>query len=156
MGTSSITTALVTVERRQKIIPLEDYNYKWLFVLLPYVLSCVSYAYIDPWDMLHKFCFHVCAQKSLFIGENGNDFYTPAAAVIGINRKPPDPVTRKFIELVLATQLDPTNRTSTIIIIIWLIKFSFSYRHCFIMIVNTLNIYMGQKLQDGKKCLKCL
>ena len=25
---------------------------------------------IDPWDMLNNFCFHVYAQKSLFIGEN--------------------------------------------------------------------------------------
>ena len=26
----------------------------------------------DPWDMLNNFCFHVYAQKSLFIVENGN------------------------------------------------------------------------------------
>ena len=29
---------------------------------------------VDPCDMLNKFCFHVCAQKSPFIGENGNVF----------------------------------------------------------------------------------
>ena len=28
----------------------------------------------DPWDMLNNFCFHVYAQKSLFIGENVNAF----------------------------------------------------------------------------------
>ena len=26
---------------------------------------------VDPRDMLNNFCFHVYAQKSLFIGENG-------------------------------------------------------------------------------------
>ena len=34
----------------------------------------MSNAYVDPWDMLNNFCFHVYAQKSLFIGENGNGF----------------------------------------------------------------------------------
>ena len=29
----------------------------------------------DPWDMLNNFCFHVYAQKSLFIGENVNAFF---------------------------------------------------------------------------------
>ena len=33
----------------------------------------------DPWDMLN-FCFHVNAQKSLFIGENVNAFLTAAAS----------------------------------------------------------------------------
>ena len=28
----------------------------------------------DPWNMLNNFCFHVYAQKSMFIGENGNAF----------------------------------------------------------------------------------
>ena len=28
----------------------------------------------DPWDMLNNFCFHVYAQKSLFIAENCNVF----------------------------------------------------------------------------------
>jgi len=32
-------------------------------------------AYIDPWDMLNNFCFHVYAQKLLFKGENGNAFF---------------------------------------------------------------------------------
>ena len=29
----------------------------------------------DPSDMLNNFCFHIYAQKSLFIGENGKDFF---------------------------------------------------------------------------------
>ena len=29
---------------------------------------------VDPRDMLNNFCFHVYAQKSLFIGENGTAF----------------------------------------------------------------------------------
>ena len=47
-------------------------------------------------DMLNNFCFHVYAQKSLFIGENVNDFFltstTPTTS--------PSPVTFEFIELV--------------------------------------------------------
>ena len=50
---------------------------------------------IDPLDMLNNFCFHVYAQKSLFIGENVNDFFlTPTATTS------PSPVTFEFIELV--------------------------------------------------------
>ena len=30
---------------------------------------------VDPRDMLNNFCFHVYAQKSLFLGENGNGFF---------------------------------------------------------------------------------
>ena len=32
-------------------------------------------AQADPRDMLNNFCFDVYAQKSLFIGENSNDFF---------------------------------------------------------------------------------
>ena len=32
-------------------------------------------AQVDPRDMLNNFCFHVYAQKSLFIGENNNPFF---------------------------------------------------------------------------------
>ena len=47
---------------------------------------------VDPRDMLNKFCFHLYAQNSLFIGENCNAFFlTPS---------PPDPLTLEFIELV--------------------------------------------------------
>ena len=42
--------------------------------------------------MLNKFCFHLYAQKSLFIGENCNAFFLTSAA--------PSPVTLEFIELV--------------------------------------------------------
>ena len=33
------------------------------------ILSCchMSSAYVDHWDMLNNFCFHVYAQKSLFM-----------------------------------------------------------------------------------------
>ena len=31
-------------------------------------------AQVDPRDMLNNFCFHVYAQKSLFIAENCNAF----------------------------------------------------------------------------------
>ena len=34
-----------------------------------------SNVYVDPWDMLNNFCFHVYAQKSLFMGENGTAFF---------------------------------------------------------------------------------
>ena len=33
-----------------------------------------------PQDMLNKFCFHVHAQKSLFIGENANAFLTSSTS----------------------------------------------------------------------------
>ena len=48
---------------------------------------------IDPWDMLNNFCFHVYAQKSLFIGENDNVYFWTSAAA-------PSPVSLEFIELV--------------------------------------------------------
>ena len=34
---------------------------------------------VDPWDMLNNFCFHVYAQKSLFIGENDNVYFWTSA-----------------------------------------------------------------------------
>ena len=41
----------------------------------------------DLWDMLNNFCFHVYAQKSLFIGQNVNVFFLP----------PCHPLTLEFI-----------------------------------------------------------
>ena len=38
-------------------------------------------ALVDPRDMLNNFCFHVYAQKSLFVGENGNDFILTSSVV---------------------------------------------------------------------------
>ena len=35
----------------------------------------MSNAYVDTWDMLNNFCFPVHAQKSLFIGQNGNALF---------------------------------------------------------------------------------
>ena len=45
--------------------------------------------------MLNKFCFHVYAQKSLFVGENDNVYFWTAAAAAA-----PYPVSLEFIELV--------------------------------------------------------
>ena len=53
----------------------------------------MSNAYVDPWDMLNNFCFHVYAQMSLFVGENDNAYFLTAAA-------PPSPVSGPIIELV--------------------------------------------------------
>ena len=50
----------------------------------------------DPWDMLNNFCFHVYAQKSLFIAENCNVFFGTAS---------PSPVTLDVIELVPSWKL---------------------------------------------------
>ena len=48
---------------------------------MSHVTCHISYvtAYVDPWDMLNNFCFHVYAQMSLFMGENVNAFFTPTA-----------------------------------------------------------------------------
>ena len=45
-----------------------------------------------PWDMPNNFCFHVYAQKSLFIAENCNAFLGPHPHY--------PPVSLEFIELV--------------------------------------------------------
>ena len=37
-------------------------------------------AQVDPRDMLNNFCFHVYAEKSLFIAENCNAFFFTSAA----------------------------------------------------------------------------
>ena len=44
-----------------------------------------------PWDMLNNFCFHVYAQKSLFIVENVNGFFFTSSS---------SPLILEFIELV--------------------------------------------------------
>ena len=48
-------------------------------------------AQVDPRDMLNNFCFHLY-EKSLFIGENCNDFFWTSTA--------PPPLTLEFTELV--------------------------------------------------------
>ena len=53
-------------------------------------------AQVDPRDMLNNFCFHVCAQKSVFIGENGNVYFLTSSS----SSSPPYPLTLEFIELV--------------------------------------------------------
>ena len=44
-----------------------------------HVTCIMSSAYVDPWDMLNNFCFHVYAQMSLFLGENDNAYFLTAA-----------------------------------------------------------------------------
>ena len=43
-------------------------------------LSGCQVVKFDPWGMLNNFCFDVYAQKSMFIGENGNGFLGTTAA----------------------------------------------------------------------------
>ena len=62
---------------------------------MSHVKCHMSNAYVDRWDMLNNFCFHVYAQKSLFIGENDNVYFWTAAAAPA-----PYPVSLAFIELV--------------------------------------------------------
>ena len=46
----------------------------WLFVILScHAVICQS-VYVDHWDMLKNFCFHVQAENWVFIGENCNPF----------------------------------------------------------------------------------
>ena len=52
-------------------------------------------AQVDPRDMLNKFCFHVYAQKSLFIAENCNGFFLTTSS-----SSTPYPLTLEFLELV--------------------------------------------------------
>ena len=58
----------------------------------------MSNAYIDPWDMLNNFCFHVYAQMSLFVavGENVNAFFWTA---------PPPASSREFANHRAGSQL---------------------------------------------------
>ena len=44
---------------------------------ITHVKCHMSNAYVDPWDMLNNFCFHLYGQILLFIGENDNDFFGP-------------------------------------------------------------------------------
>ena len=62
---------------------------------IAHVTCHMSNAYVDPWDMLNNFCFHVCAQKSLFNAENCNAFFTSAA-----DDQHQHPVSLEFLELV--------------------------------------------------------
>ena len=47
---------------------------------------------VVPRDMLNNFCFHVYAQKSQIIGENGNGFFGTSSS------SAPAPVTLEFID----------------------------------------------------------
>ena len=58
---------------------------------MSHVTCLMSDAYVDPWDMLNNFGFHLYAQMSLFMGENVNDFFLTST---------PSPVSLTIIELV--------------------------------------------------------
>ena len=57
---------------------------------MSHVTCLMSNAYVDPWDMLNNFCFHVYAQMLLFMDENVNGFFLTG----------PLPVSEPIIELV--------------------------------------------------------
>ena len=42
---------------------------------MSHVTCHMSNAYVDHWDMLNNFCFHLYAPNSLFIAENCNGFF---------------------------------------------------------------------------------
>ena len=42
---------------------------------MSHVTCHMSNAYVDPWDMLNNFCFHVYAQMLMFMGENDNGYF---------------------------------------------------------------------------------
>ena len=47
----------------------------------------MSNAYFDPWYMLNNFCFHVYAQKSLYIANKENNVFKDALGVKGLGFK---------------------------------------------------------------------
>ena len=47
---------------------------------MSHVACLMSNAYVDPWDMLNNFCFHVYAQILLCMGEKCNAYFLTAAA----------------------------------------------------------------------------
>ena len=64
---------------------------------MSHVTCLMSDAYVDRWDMLNNFCFHVNAQMLLFMGENVNAFFR---AFLTAFLTPPSPVSEPIIELV--------------------------------------------------------
>ena len=60
---------------------------------LPLSFTLISHAYLDPWDMLNNFCFHVYAQNKVTVCRwKRQCFFWTSSAM--------DPVTLEFIELV--------------------------------------------------------
>ena len=57
---------------------------------MSHVTCLMSNVYVDHWDMLNNFCFHVYAEMSLFVGENDNAYFLTT----------PLPVSEPIIELV--------------------------------------------------------
>ena len=72
-----------------------------LSICISHVTCHMSNAYVDPWEMLNNFCFHVYAQKSLVVGENGNGFFDISFHLCFFwTTAAPGPVTNPIIELV--------------------------------------------------------
>ena len=63
---------------------------------MSHVTCHMSNAYVDRWDMLNNFCFHLYAQNSLFIAKNCNVFFGTST---------PSPVSLDVIELVPAKNI---------------------------------------------------
>ena len=65
---------------------------------MSHVTCLMSNAYVDPWDMLNNFCFHVYAQMSLFMDENVNGYFLTQFLTRFLTA--PSPVSEAIIELV--------------------------------------------------------
>ena len=50
-----------------------------------HVTCHMSNAYVDHWDMLNNFCFHLYAPNSLFIAENCNAFFLDIVLLITLS-----------------------------------------------------------------------
>ena len=61
---------------------------------MSHVTCLMSNVYVDPWDMVNNFCFHVYAQMSLFMDENINAYFLTRFLTA------PSPVSEAIIELV--------------------------------------------------------
>ena len=59
---------------------------------------------VDHWDMLNNFCFHVYAQKKMFVGENGNTFLAVFDR-IGSTRAPDIRVHKADSQLIIGIQI---------------------------------------------------
>ena len=65
-----------------------------LIKLSAFSFQLSAFSSLDHWDMLNNFCFHVYAQNSVFIGENGNEFFWTSSS------SSPSPLTTPILELV--------------------------------------------------------
>ena len=58
----------------------------------------LSFSHSLSLDMLNNFCFHVYAQKSVFIGENGNEVFSWEPALETPNSRAADEVKKKPLQ----------------------------------------------------------